>query len=264
MPPTDAPETASETASDDAAPSVIESTRDTKVNGTTVTVREEVSLVEGSDVRLAPENAEPAPGLSWRSSVLANDDGTTPTFDTPLALTSGGSITIEGTYRLTRCPDLLPTSWPTPLRIVGDDWTRTFTRTQVPLRTARAICPKGQSEAKELRGLSGTMLRSRAAVVRLRWEGKSPLVVSLVGSASEVAVLTRSTACGGECVVQIRRNARARLALRPVDRCAIGGRSNELTLQVAKSGGNKNSKAYRVVAVTVPGLAGKVCTAARR
>ena len=28
-----------------------------RCNGTTVTVREEVSLVEGSDVRLAPENA---------------------------------------------------------------------------------------------------------------------------------------------------------------------------------------------------------------
>ena len=102
-------------------------------------------------------------------------------FDTPLALTSGGNITIEGTYRLTRCPDLLPTSWPTPSELSVEDWKRTFTRTQVPLRTARAICPEWSVEAKELRGLSGTMLRSRAAVVRLRWEGKSPLVVSLVG-----------------------------------------------------------------------------------
>ena len=195
--------------------------------GTTVTVRESISLVGGGDVRVAPQSAKPAAGLVWLSSSLINEDGTTPAFDAPLALTEGGNVTIVGTYRLTRCPDLLPTSWPTPVKIVGGDWKRTFTRSQVPLRTARAICPRADSSAKELRGLSGVMLRSRAAVVRLRWEGKSPLVIEVVGAASEVAVLTRSSACKGECVAQIKRNSTARLALRPVDRCAIGGRSNE-------------------------------------
>jgi len=247
--------------------SVVEATRDTKVRGATVTVRESISLVGGADIRIAPENAKPAAGLEWRSSSLVNEDGTTPAFDAPLALTEGGNVTIVGTYRLTRCPDLLPTSWPTPVEIVGGNWERTFTRTQVPLRTARAICPKARSSAKELRGLSGAMLRSRAAVVRLRWEGKSPLVIDVVGAASEVAILTRSSACKGDCVAQIKRNSTARLALRPVDRCAIGGRSNQLTLQVTKTQGSSGAAktgGNRMVSVSVPGLAAKVCAAARR
>jgi len=267
------PVTPTATSDSSKTKSVVEATRDTKVRGATVTVRESISLVGGTEVRIAPDDAKPAAGLQWRSSSLVNEDGTTPAFDAPLALTEGGSITIVGTYRLTRCPDLLPTSWPTPVKIVGGNWERTFTRTQVPLRTARAICPKANSSAKELRGLSGVMLRSRAAVVRLRWEGKSPLVIDIVGAASEVAVLTRASACKGECVTQIKRNSTARIALRPVDRCAIGGRSNQLTLQVTKtdgasgasgsSGGTPNS-GNRMVSVSVPGLAAKVCSAARR
>jgi hypothetical protein len=250
---------------DSPASSSVEATRDTKVRGTTVTVRESVSLVGGGDVRVAPQTTKPAAGLVWRSSSLLNEDGTTPTFDAPLALTEGGSVTIVGTYRLTRCPDLLPTSWPTPLKIVGGDWKRIFTRSQVPLRTARAICPKADSSAKELRGLSGVMLRSRAAVVRLRWEGSSPLVVEVVGAASEVAVRTRSSACRGECVAAIKRNSTARLALRPIDRCAIGGRSNEMTLQVSKAPSRAAKQSgSRMVSVSVPGLASKVCTAARQ
>lgn len=260
-------DTSPESPSDSQASSSVEATRDTKVRGTTVTVRESISLVGGGDVRVAPQSAKPAAGLVWLSSSLINEDGTTPAFDAPLALTEGGNVTIVGTYRLTRCPDLLPTSWPTPVKIVGGDWKRTFTRSQVPLRTARAICPRADSSAKELRGLSGVMLRSRAAVVRLRWEGKSPLVIEVVGAASEVAVLTRSSACKGECVAQIKRNSTARLALRPVDRCAIGGRSNDMTLQVSKSKAPSRAakqSGSRMVSVSVPGLASKVCTAARQ
>jgi len=250
-----------------ATESVVEATRETNVRGDTVTVRESISVVNGGDVRIAPDNAQPPPGLVWQSSSLANEDGTTPAFDAPLALTAGANVTVVGTYRLTRCPELLPTSWPTPVRLVGSAWERTYTRTQVPLRTARGICPEATSTAKELRGLSGAMLRSRAAVVRLRWQGKSPLVIDVVGAASEVAVLTRSSACKGECIAQVKRNSSVRLAMRPVDRCAIGGRSNLLTLQVSKSPAPSNARqpdGSRMVGLTVPRLAAKVCAAARR
>ena len=239
--------------------SVVESTRDTSVKDNVVTVREVVSLLEGPEISVGPQNARPAAGLEWKSSSLANEDGTTPTFDQAVTVQNGRSVTVVGTYRLTNCPDVLPVWWPTPARIYGSSWDRTFTRLRVPQFTARAMCPKARSKATELPGLSGKMVKAKNPTVRLRWQGQGKLTVNLVGSATQVAVDVKTSSCRHECVAVIPHNGARSVEFRPLDLCAIGGHENLLTLRASKGQGGT-----RTIAVTVPQLATKVCTSARR
>lgn len=229
-----------------------------ELNGTAVRVEETIAASDG-EVTVVPSQAGRVPGLRHKSSVLASGDGTTKPFTGPARLSAGGSITIIGRYELTRCPDVLPTRWPTPSKVVPGNWSRTVVRSESPQRTARALCADARHTAKELRGLTGTMGAGGRPVVRLKWRGSGPLTVRAVGSASGVAAIGRGRGCPGDCLTRIPRGQAANLRLQAVEPCPVGSRSRQLTLIVE----NRES-GTRVIELMVANLGRQLCSAADR
>ena len=248
-----APATQTTTASRAAK---LTASRVVELKGRRVTVEETIAARDG-DVTIAPSTAKPAPGLRRESVRLSGGDGTDQPFTEPTSLVAGGSITITGRYQLTRCPDVLPTRWPTPSTVVPGDWSRTVVRSESPQRTVRALCPKSRSTAQRLSGLTGSLRPGKQPVVRLRWRGPGQLTVRAVGSASGVATLGRGRRCAGGCLIRLPRGQRALLRLQALEPCPVGARSNRLTLVVNRPGGGT-----RVVEVTVTGLGKSLCSSA--
>jgi hypothetical protein len=185
---------------------------------------------------------------------VVEEDGTNEPFTDPVTLVAGRTLTIEGRYRLTQCPDLLPTEWPSPVAVVPGNWSRVFTRVEEPQRTARALCPSAPSRAGALRDIRVTLAQGTKPTVRLRWQGKAPLKVAAVGSASGVATVGTARGCRNECVVLLRPRTGAPVRLRPLEACPVGGQSNLLTLRVTVGNG-----APRTVGVQVRELGRQIC-----
>ena len=240
-------------------PATLEATRIVDVDGSVVTVRETTRVTAGGPVIVAPSHRKLAVGLSARRAVVAGEDGSTEPFVDRTPIAPGRSITIVGTYKLSNCPDLLPTQWPSPVVVVPGRWSRTYIRNEAPVRTAQAICKSAKSSAKNLAAIQGAMTKHRKPTVRLTWRGSKSLTVQAIGSASGVAAIGHGRRCAGDCVAATKRRSNFRLSLRPLERCAIGGKSNQLTLRV--SVGNSRP---RTISLNVRELGRTVCTASTR
>lgn len=237
-----------------ATTSTVTTTRTVSVNGAIVTV-EERSEVSGGDSQAVPVSGTPL-GLTLVDLVTVADDGRSSAFDAPLSLSSSGSLTTRGRYRITDCPDLLPPAWPSPVEFEGS--TQTYLRVEEPLHTAHALCPDARSHAESLGGLSavldpgdnGTAAGPGIPTVRLRWDGAQQLDIIDVGSASGVAALPVELGCDGDCVAELPPGGSATITLQPVDPCPPATDDDTLTLK--RGGGD-------VVSVIVKGLHRSVC-----
>jgi len=250
--PTDGPPASTPAASIQQA--TLESTRVVEVDGSIVKVSETTLVVAGGPVTVSPSERPPADGLRAIRLVVASQDGSTQPFDGPTTLTAGHSVAIDGRYRLTQCPDLIPTKWPTPTTVLHSNWSRTFTRVQEPLRTSRVLCPKSRSTAKKIRGLSGSTIRAKTPVVRLLWSGTKSATVTAVGSVSGVAAIGVSARCGRGCITKLRQGSSARVRLLPLEACPVGGKTNLLTLRLGIGNGR-----IRTVVINVAQLGQRVC-----
>jgi hypothetical protein len=235
----------------------LSSSRIVRLKGQRVTVEETIAARDG-DVTIAPAVAKPAAGLRRESVVVSAANGKNRNFAEPTSLVAGGSITVTGRYRLTDCPDVLPTRWPIPTTVVPGDWSRTLVFSESPQRTAGSLCPEARTNAKRLPGLSGALRPGDRPVVRLTWRGSGPLTVRTVGSASGVAVLARAGKCGGDCLARIPRGRKAQLRIQALEPCPVGGKSNLMTLIVDRRG------ATRVAEVKVSNLGKRLCSSAAR
>jgi hypothetical protein len=221
------------------------------VDGATVTIEEVSVLAEGAKVIAEPTQDTPL-GLRLLGSSVVTPDGRLDTFDAPVTLTVGGSLTVRNRYRLTGCPDVLPAAWPSPAEFPGT--TRSYLRLDGPLHTASALCPESPSRAKQLPGLTGALVEGDAVVVRLTWRGADDLTVRAVGSASTVAALVTDPRCDGPCIATVAGGGSELVQLQPVDPCPPATADDSLTLVVGPSG-----KRAAVVTVRVPGLHRAVC-----
>jgi len=240
-------------------PATLEAIRIVNVDGGVVTVRETTRVATGGPIIVAPSHRKLAVGLSARKAVVAGEDGSTQPFTHPTPIAPGRSITIVGTYKLANCPDLLPTEWPSPVVVVPGRWSRTYIRNEAPVRTAQAICKSAKSSAKDMSAIRGAMTKHRKPTVRLTWQGSRSLTVQAIGSASGVAAIGHGRGCAGDCVATTKPRSTFRLSLRPLERCAIGGKSNQLTLRV--SVGNNRS---RTISLNVRELGRTVCKSSAR
>ncbi|HVQ86610.1 MAG TPA: hypothetical protein VMT88_00360 [Actinomycetes bacterium] len=244
----------SSTQSREEHPATLQATRVVDVRRETVTVRETTRVVSGGPISVEPSTTSLPVGLRAQKSSIVSEAGTNEAFNKPTSVESGRSITIEGTYRLTDCPDLLPTQWPSPVTITSKEWSRTYIRIEEPQRTAQAICPTSKSKAKPLAGLSGSVQPGHHVVVRLSWLGAQPLTVAAIGSASGVAATAKGGPCQGDCITMVHQHSPSVFRLEPLERCSIGGRANLLTLLVT------SGHSTRTARLSLPGLANKVCT----
>ncbi|HVQ17399.1 MAG TPA: hypothetical protein VMT27_00025 [Actinomycetes bacterium] len=236
-------------------PATLEATREVRVHGKTVQVRQTIHLVQGDPVKVGPVTSTPAIGLVPLGVTVVAEDGTHPAFNKPMTVSSGRSIAVEGRYRLDDCPDLLPTQWPSPSAVVSrGDWTMNFTRIDEPQRTARALCASSKSKAKPLSGLKGAVVNHESRVVQLRWTGGQPATLKTIGSVSGVAATSAGNQCAGECVVRLRPHSATRIRLHLLEACPIGGKSNLMTVQVLL----RHAKPH-TVAVPIKALAPHVC-----
>lgn len=253
--------TVTERASPTESPVTLTGTRDVRVDGDVVTVVEDTTVADGDGVVVRPATHSTDPALQLTAVDVVAGDGTLTTFDSPVTLTSGRSLTVQGTYRLRDCPDLLPVDWPSPTEVVGRDWARTWTRSSEPLRTAPTLCKGKPSSAPMWRELSARLVTTAAGTVPgsvrivLGWTGTPPLVVDDVGALSDLAgdtVLSRSPLDGCPdtgCIGTIRGPGLV-LEVRPVEACPDPApRPDRLTLVVRPGDGRT-----RVVGVAVPGL----------
>ena len=240
-------------------PAKLEATRIVNVDGGVVTVRETTRVAAGGPVIVAPSHRKLAVGLSARRAVVAGEDGSTEPFMDPTSIAPGRSITIVGTYKLAACPDLLPTQWPSLVVVVPGRWSRTYIRNEAPVRTAQAICKSAKSSAKNLSAIRGAMAKHRKPTVRLTWGGSKTLTVQAIGSASGIAAIGHGRKCADACVAKAKPRSTFRLSLRPLERCAIGGKSNQLTLRVSL--GNNRP---RTISLNVRELGRTVCKASTR
>jgi hypothetical protein len=230
---------------------VVESTRDVRVDGRTVTV-EEVSNVVGGDAAIAEPTRAGAVGLRFVGSSVVTPDGRSRRFEAPITLQASGELTVRSRYRLTHCPDLLPSQWPSAAEF--PDSTRSFLRVDGPLHTAYALCPNAQTEARPRPGLTGALAGGQGSTVRLTWQGANSLTIRAIGSASGVAALVPDPRCAGACVAQIPPRSAEEIQLQPVDPCPPATRNDTLTLLVTGGGGRSS-----VVRVGVPGLHREIC-----
>jgi hypothetical protein len=240
-------------------PAKLEATRVVDVDGKVVTVRETTRVAAGGPIIVAPSHRKLAVGLSARKAVVAGEDGSTEPFMHPTPVAPGRSITIVGTYKLADCPDLLPIQWPSPIVIVPGRWSRTYIRNEAPVRTAQAICKSAKSTAKNLSVIRGVMTKHRKPTVRLTWRDSRTLTVQAIGSASGVAAIGHGRRCADDCVATAKPRSTFQLSLRPLERCAIGGKSNQLTLRV--SVGNNRP---RTISLNVRELGRTLCKASAR
>jgi hypothetical protein len=242
---------ASEQPSADESPSqsepapTVESSRDVTVDGRTITVEEASTVLDGDGVRAVPAASVPL-GLELIDTSVVTPDGRSSDFDSPVTLDPTGSLTVRSWYRLTGCPDVIPTQWPSPAEF--PDATRTYLRLDGPLHTAYALCPDARGKAKPLPGLTGVLTSSRPTRVRLSWTGGQALSVSSVGSASGVAAVVPESApeCRVSCVVRVRPASSAPLTLQPVDPCPPATTSDRLTLLVTGGGAAPSPVSVRV------------------
>ena len=177
-------------------------------------------------------------------------DGRTERLTDPVTLTSEGAITVRGRYRLTACPDVLPTQWPSPADFLAA--ARSYPRLDEPQHTARALCARSRSDAGRLDGLTGVMTDDGEP--RLVWKGDEALTVDAVGSASGVAVVVPQPVCDDTCVARIPVGGSASLQLQTVDPCPPA--TTDDSLVVVATVGEQSS---RIVAIEVPGLHRALC-----
>jgi hypothetical protein len=223
------------------------------VDGPTITVEEVSTVLDGTSVRAVPAESVPL-GLELVETSVVTPDGRSTDFDAPITLDPSGSLTVRSRYRLTDCPDVLPTQWPSPAEFPGA--TRTYLRLDGPLHTAYALCPDSAGRASRVDGLTGTLVPGAAARVRLSWSGGDTLSVQAIGSASGVAALVPepSPGCDASCVALLSPRSSVTIWLQPVDPCPPATTSDRLTLLV--SGG---SFPPSPVSVRVDGLHRAVC-----
>ena len=226
----------------------VESERTVTVEGSVVTVEETSSVVDGGAARAIPPTGAPV-GLELLGVTVETADGRSTAFSSPVKLQASGSLTVVGRYRLTDCPDVIPTQWPSPSEF--PDATRTYPRLEEPLHTAYAICPGAKSKAKSLDTLSGALTDAATPTVRLKWSGTSALTIATIGAASGVAVLVTEPGCNGGCAAEISPGAEVTITMQPVDPCPPATDDDTLTLKLASG---------EVVALTVPDLHRAVCS----
>ncbi|MCZ3387162.1 MAG: hypothetical protein LH630_09410 [Actinomycetia bacterium] len=234
-----------------AATAIVGSTRGVTVDGDTVTIEEVSTVVDGAAVRAIPTDLIPL-GLQLIDASIVTPDGRTKSFDSPITIDASGSLTVRSRYRLTECPDIVPTLWPSPADFPGA--TRSYLRLDGPLHTASAICPRMNSAAERLSGLSGTAIDGSPALVRLTWGGPQPLTIKAIGAASGVAAIVANPDCDASCVATLPPGGTAELQLQPVDPCPPATDSNRLTLVVMRD------DASSTIALDVSGLADAVCS----
>ncbi len=239
------------TTTTSSSPVVVESTRDVRVDGKTVTVEEVSNVVEG-DAAIAEPARAGALGLRFVGSSVVTPDGRSRRFEAPITLQASGELTVRSRYRLTRCPDILPSQWPPAAEF--PDATRSFLRVDGPLHTAYALCPNAQSEARPRPGLTGALASGPGGTVRLTWQGADSLTIRAIGSASGVAALVPDPSCDAACVAQIPPRSAEEIQLQPVDPCPPATRNDTLTILVAGGGGRST-----VVRVGIPGLHREIC-----
>lgn len=228
----------------ESAPTV-ESSRDVTVDGRTITVEEVSTVLDGASVRAVPAGSVPL-GLELVDTSVVTPDGRTTDFEAAVTLDSSGSLTIRNRYRLTDCPDAIPTQWPSPAEF--PDATRTYLRLDGPLHTAYALCPDVRGKAKPFPGLTGALVSTSPVRVRLSWSGSDALSVSSVGSASGVAAVVPepAPACAASCVLVLDPRSSAILTLEPVDPCPPATTSDRLTLLVTKGSAAPSPGSVRV------------------
>lgn len=254
--------TVTERATASAQPVTLTGTRDVRVSGEVVTVVEATTVDDGDGVVIGPAARSSDPALELTGVDVVAEDGTLSAFDAPVTLTAGRTITVQGTYRLRDCPDLLPVDWPSPTDVAGRGWSRTWTRSSEPLRTGPTLCKGKPSTAPALPALSARLsgpssgTAPRSVRVVLRWSGHPPLVVDDVGALSDLAgdtVLARSPLAGcpaAGCIGTVHGEIGRVIEVRPVEACPDPApRPDRLTLVVRTGHGRA-----RVVAVSVPGL----------
>jgi hypothetical protein len=253
--------TVTESASPTSAPVAVTGTRDVQVRRGVVTVVEELSVADGADVVVAPARRSTDPALRLTGARLLAEDGSSTAFDEPVTLGADRTLTVQGTYRLLSCPDLLPVAWPSPAAPQGGSWSRTWTRSSEPLRTGPTLCPSDRSTARTLPGLSARIGGGPAgsppfARVTLRWSGQAPLALDDIGALSDLAadvVAARSAGSGCPrtgCIGPLPRSSPVTLDIQPVEDCPDAApRPDRLTLVLRQADGPR-----RVIAVAVPGL----------
>jgi hypothetical protein len=256
-PPTPAPATPGP-ASSPAAPVVLTGTRVVQARAGVVTIVDSVTVTDGEAVSVGPARRSRDPALVLTGVQLLAEDGTATTFRDPVSLGADRTLTVRGTYRLRACPDLLPVSWPSPMAVSGPEWSRTWTRTSEPLRTAQTLCPRARSRAPELPGLRARLVGGDPpgdppeVQVRLRWRGSGSLVVTGIGSAGGLAAAAPAAGEGGARLLTVPARASAALRLQPVESCPNARpRGDRLTLLTDP---RTRRGPGRLVAVTVPGL----------
>ena len=223
------------------------------VSGQTITVEEVSTVLDGDSVRAVPAESVPL-GLELIDTSVVTPDGRTTDFDAAVTLDASGSLTVRNRYRLTDCPDVLPTQWPSPAEFPGA--TRTYLRLDGPLHTAYALCPATQGRAESVSGLTGTLVPGRSSRVRLSWSGGDTLSVEAIGSASGVAALVPEpgSGCDTSCVALLNPRSSVTIGLQPVDPCPPATTSDRLTLLV--TGG---SFPPSPVSVRIDGLHRAIC-----
>lgn len=229
----------------------VQSSSKVTIEGGTVVVEEVSTVVDGDRARAIPAQTTPL-GLQLIDSSVVTPDGRTFTFDSPLALEASGSLTLRSRYRLTECPDILPTQWPSPAEF--PDATRSYVRLDGPLHTAYAICPGTKPAAQKLPGLLGTAVGGSPTRVRLSWAGSPSITVTAIGAASGVAAVVANPVCDASCVATLPPGGSAVLQLQPVDPCPPATDSTRLTLVVEGDDGSST------IAVDVDGLANAICS----
>lgn len=238
------------------ATSRLEVRRVVEVRGNKVTVRQTTSLVSGDTVVVVPATASLPAGLKAARALVVDQTGTNTSFKTPIELTLGNELTVDGHYELSDCPDVLPTRWPSPTSVVPGNWQRTLVWSQSPQRTARGVCPDEKSRAERIEGLDAKVVPGQAVAVRVRWQGPGQLTLHSIGSASGVAATTPFRQCKGACAARLPSRSTSALAFQPLEPCPVGTRSNVLTLVVSPP-----SEKVRVARLVVPGLHRQVCSA---
>lgn len=236
-----------------AGPADLQATRLIDIKRQQLTVRETTRVVEGGPVTVAPMRQPRSAALTPLKIVLLGQDGSHRTFNDPVQLERGRQITVQSTYRLDHCPDLLPAQWPSATALRGD-FSRTYTRIEEPQRTAAALCPNARPTNKQVKGLRGVATDAKSPTVRLAWDHQRKLTVWTVGSASGVATATRTIQCTKTCVAIVASASPTRVRLKPLEQCAVRGKTNRLTLRVSVG-----KQRPQIVALTVAGLAKKIC-----
>jgi hypothetical protein len=226
-----------------------------------VTVLEAVTVTEGDAVSIAPALRSSEPALELTGVQVLAEDGTATSFTEAVTLSADRTLTVRATYRMRSCPDLLPVTWPSPMRVAAEA-SRSWTRTSEPLRTAQTLCPKARAKAKPLRGLTARVATAvppgKPPEVRvvLRWRGSSRMVVNGVGAlgglAAEAVATNRPPCDRSGCSLSLAPGFAGPLRVQPVESCPDARpRGDRMTLLAWTS---SRGKPARLVSVQVGGL----------